>query len=403
MGERRIEFVDGLRGFALFGILLVNIPYFASSYWPGSGLNNPQATSSLDTAAELFVSYFFESKFYLLFALLFGYSFVLQQQAAERDGAAFVPRMLRRSLGLFVLGLVHVVFLWFGDILMLYAVLTLILIGCRNIKPRTAVIAAGALLGTVTLALLALTYYVAYVNPGLFGVDKVAGTAEAYRSTQAFLGSFSESMQQRLADVGLTQPMVFLIQGPIAAAMMLLGLAAAKKELFSNLGAIREYCVKYLRVVPPIAFGLAGVYAYSIVFAAPPDPIVYLGLMLAASGAPLLTGVYLSGFVLASATRAGQVLIEGLAPVGRMALTNYMMQSVVLGFIFYGYGLGSFGSLSPSELVLLAIAVFCAQIVTSHVWMERFQYGPCEWVLRAVTTWEIPAWRPRTGWATRSR
>lgn len=403
MGERRIQFVDGLRGFALFGILLVNIPYFASSYWPGSELNNPQATSSLDTGAELFTSFFFESKFYLLFALLFGYSFVLQQRAAERDGAAFAPRMLRRSLGLLVIGMLHAVFLWFGDILMLYAVLLLILIPCRNIKPRTAVIAAGALLATVTAAFLALTYYVAYINPELFGVDKVAGTAEAYRASQAFLGSFSEAMQQRLADVGLTQPVVFFVQGPIATAMMLLGLAAAKSGIFENLDENRKYFAKYLRIVPPIALGLAAVYAYSVVFAAPPQPIVYIGLTLAASGAPLLMGVYVSGFVLAARTRAGQILIEGLAPVGRMALTNYVMQSVVLGFIFYGYGLGSFGSLSPFELCLLAVAVYCAQIVTSHVWMERFQYGPCEWVLRAVTTWQLPSWRPLKSWATNSR
>ncbi|GHE29491.1 hypothetical protein GCM10017673_35140 [Streptosporangium violaceochromogenes] len=130
--------VDALRGFALLGILIVNVGYLASTYH-GTGLEDPGFASPLDNAVRWFVAVFFEAKFFLLFSFLFGYSFTLQLSSAGRHGVRFAPRFLRRLAGLFVLGTLHAVLLFPGDILTTYAILGLILLAARRLRPRTAV------------------------------------------------------------------------------------------------------------------------------------------------------------------------------------------------------------------------------------------------------------------------
>lgn len=134
----RLLNVDALRGFALLGILAVNIWAFADPYY-ASPESNPTFDSGLDHAARFAISLLFETKFYLLFSFLFGYSFTLQMAAAERAGTAFIPRMLRRQAALLAIGLLHGAMLYYGEILSTYAILALILLACRNIPPRRAV------------------------------------------------------------------------------------------------------------------------------------------------------------------------------------------------------------------------------------------------------------------------
>jgi uncharacterized protein len=301
--------------------------------------------------------------------------------------------MVRRSLGLFAIGAVHAIFFWFGDILTLYAVLNLILLTCRNIRPRTAVIAAGAILAAVTTLMLAILYAEMFFSSPPFAVNAAAGTAEAVHAGSAFGGSFGDALAQRIVELKAYVPVVYLIQGPIAMAMLLLGYAAAKVNVFGNLERNRALFVNLIRVGLPVGLLCAGIYAYSVVWASPPDPIVYIAQTLATTGAPLLMGAYVGIFTLASMKESGGFLIDALAPVGRMALTNYVLQSVVLGLLFYGYGLGLINTIRPHEVFLVAIAVFAGQVCLSHLWMERFEYGPLEWILRAITKRELPPWR----------
>ena len=133
-GPARLQQVDALRGFALFGILVVNIGVFASPYY-GSGVVDPAFGRPLDLAASWVFGLLFETKFYLLFSFLFGYSFTLQMAAAERGQAAFLPRFLRRLAGLAALGAAHAVLFYHGDILLTYAILGLLLLCCRTLSP----------------------------------------------------------------------------------------------------------------------------------------------------------------------------------------------------------------------------------------------------------------------------
>jgi len=148
----RVHDVDALRGFALLGIFVVNITFMASAY-PGNLVEDPSFSSTLDGIARFIVAALFSMKFYLLFSFLFGYSFVLQMDAAERAGAAFVPRMLRRVVGLFVLGVGHIVLLYGGDVLTTYAVVSLVLLAMHQASDRTALRTAGIIYAVVTASL----------------------------------------------------------------------------------------------------------------------------------------------------------------------------------------------------------------------------------------------------------
>lgn len=393
---KRIELVDALRGFALLGILIVNIAYFSTAFGLDTGLENPQSTSWLDSAAIWISTVIFETKFYLLFSLLFGYSFVLQMQSAERQGASFKRRMLRRLLGLFVLGSLHAVFLWHGEILTLYAVLGLLLLWCRNIRARTALIAAISLLAFLGSCWI-LGAALLTGDTSALELDLAEERAEAVEKTEAMRGSFGEVLSHRLSELGEYVALMFFVQAPIAFAMFLAGLAAAKAGVFEHVVSYRSGFKKLLAFGLPIGL-LGGVaLAWTVIESSIESPWIIAGFGITTLTGPLLMGAYVSIFALGGASQLGQKVIALLAPMGRMALSNYILQSVLMGLIFFGYGLGQFGKLSPFEVMLVAIAIYALLLVFSHQWMRRYKYGPLEWLLRAFTYWERPAWRAPVG------
>lgn len=388
---KRIDLIDALRGFALLGILLVNIPYFATAYSRDLGIDDPNWTSWLDTAAQWGTVLLFEYKFYLLFSFLFGYSFVLQMQAAERQGVGFTSRMSRRLLGLFVLGALHAVFLWHGDILTLYACLGVLLLMLRNTSPTMAV---G--IGAVAIVFYVFIWSVISASVAIVGVELVdlaESQTEIEDAIESYQSGFGDVLAQRLAELPYYLSSIWLVQAPVAFAMFMFGLAAAKTRVLVDVAHHRKRFIQTLAIGLPI--GLLGAALY--VFCSFHDYdswLVYFSLVVAAITAPFLTASYVSIFALGSARKVGQAVIHALAPVGKMALSNYILQSVIMGFVFFGYGLGLYAKTSPSETVLIALAIFTIQIPLSRWWMNRHTYGPLEWLLRAFTNWERPAaWR----------
>ncbi len=386
---KRIALVDGLRGFALLGILIVNITYFSTAYLRDLGLPDPQATSWLDEATQWMMALLFEYKFYILFSFLFGYSFVLQMTSAERQGKKFGRRMLRRLLGLFAIGSLHAVFLWHGDILTTYAVVGLLLLAMRDVQPKVAVAVGAVVLGAYAAFWLMFTAVLS-IEP--FELDLSESMTEARDATLAYQGGFADVLSQRWAELPYYISSIVLVQAPVAFAMFLFGLAAAKINLFNEIARYRHQFKRGLLIALPI--GIIGTIAYAkTAFLSPEDPLLYVGLSIAALTAPFLTWSYISFFVLGSTKRIGAAIINALAPVGRMALSNYVLQSILMGFVFFGYGLGYFGELGPFQTLLVAFAIFAAQIPVSAWWLNRHTYGPLEWLLRAFTNWTIPAWR----------
>ncbi|MFI7706444.1 DUF418 domain-containing protein [Nonomuraea sp. NPDC049480] len=360
----------------------MNIAFLASGYRM-AGLPEPAFSSSLDWGVRWGVTLLMENKFYLLFSFLFGYSFTLQLDSAVRQSRPFVPMFLRRLGGLFLLGLAHAVLLFPGDILTTYAAVGMALLVLRRIKPRTAVLLAVGLtallaLGFVLLALMA-----------TFGLDmsgRVADSAaEASRSDAALGGAFWQIVSEHVRKLSLVIVMRVLFQGPAVLAACLIGLAVGKLGVFRDLSAHTGTLRKLQWIGFPV--GLAGAFFYTL--SAWNDSVhKFWGEAVDLVTAPLLAAAYAATFlrVLPYLPRVGRALV---AP-GRMALSNYLAQSLICALIFTGYGMALVDRVSPPVEVLIALGIFAAQVLYSHWWLKRHRYGPVEWLLRYLTYWRKP-------------
>lgn len=371
--SRRIRDVDALRGFALFGIVLVNVEVMAGPYSAGA---EPSA-STADQVAAWLVTALVSGKFYLLFAFLFGYSFTLQARAAERDGAGFAARHLRRVLCLFLLGLAHAVLLFPGDILMTYAVLGLVLFAVRNADPRKLVRGAVWLIAALSLVLLA---------RGLTALGTAASPADAAgaaESVAAYRGGVGSVIHANLEHWRLMLGGDFLYAPHILAAF-LLGLAAGKHRVLAEPQRYRRWMIRLLRYGLPL--GLAGSGFAAICGNGPLDPRWSdIGMAVEVLTAPALTGAYVSALVLALGTPRGRRIGSAPASAGRMALTNYLTQSLVLALVFTGYGFALYGRVSTVTVLAGCCALYAAQLAFSGWLMRRVRYGPVEWLLHTVT------------------
>ncbi|TKT80343.1 DUF418 domain-containing protein [Aquamicrobium sp. LC103] len=387
--KERIVDVDALRGLALFGILVVNVTAFASAYY-ASGAVDPAFDRAQDRLVLFATELFFATKFYLLFSFLFGYSFTLQMQSAERSGEAFVPRLLRRQAGLWVIGLAHAVLLFHGDILTTYAVLGVVLLMLRRQSERRMLrLAFWLIAGTVILW--AAIGLLAAIDP-----DQEAVIAEAAANAQAamlaYRGTPASVIAQHLRELSWVWVVLGLMQAPCALAMFLIGFVAGRREIFTRAEAHVGLFRRLLRV--GLAVGLPGAFVFafcSIYLEATGWEI--LGLVVGLATAPFLAGAYAAGAMLAFQSPAGHRVARALAPAGRMALSNYLLQSLVCAFVFLAYGLRMMGEISPLAAAAFAAALFLAQLLFSRWWMGNFAYGPIEWLLRAVTIAGRPRWR----------
>ncbi len=377
---RRILDVDALRGFALFGILLVNIWYFASGY-AFHRVADPAFSSALDHGVHTAVALLFEMKFYLLFSFLFGYSFTLQLDAAHRQGAAFAPRILRRMAGLFVLGGLHAVLLFHGDILTTYALLGLLLLAVQRIRPRTALVLAGVLVGLVALMFAALSM------AGVTSVDQTAALAAGQQTEAALAAGPASVVAEHLRALPQMVAGTAVLQGPVALAMFLVGLAAGRHRLLADASARRHQ----LRLIQLVGYPIGLLGAVAVVALGGISTVE--GIALTTLTGPALAAAYAASMLTWFHRPSGARVAALLAPAGRMALTNYLAQSLLCVLLFTGVGLGLIGTAPPVVVLGIAVAIFAGQVTLSRWWMRQYRYGLVEWLLRAVTNAERPAWR----------
>lgn len=375
--HRRVHDLDALRGFALLGIFVVNITFMASAY-PGNLVIDPNFASPVDDAARFTVTALFSMKFYLLFSFLFGYSFVLQIDAAERAGKAFVPRMLRRILGLFLIGAAHIVVFGAGDILTTYAVVALILLAMYRVRD---IVALRTAIGIYLFVLASFISSGLFMDQSAFMPDSSEALATAQAQTQDMLGSVTDIVQHNFSGLDILILQAVSMQGPMALAMFLLGMVAARRQIFSNVDGSHPWLRRIQLVGFPI--GLAG----AVIYAGFGGPENIWGTMASVATAPLLTAAYIATLIRAMHSRPFAWLRDALAPAGRIALTNYLAQTVAGFLLFTGIGFGLAGSVSPLMLIGVAFAVFSLQVVVSAWWLRQHRYGPAEYMLRGFTNW----------------
>lgn len=385
----RLPEVDALRGFALLGIVVVNSTQIAGSWaWR---LPAEVSATTLTDVTRFLITAIFATKFYVLFSFLFGYSFTLQIESARRAGAGFRPRYVRRMAGLLVLGIAHAVLLYVGDILTTYAILGLVLLAVRNLRPAAAVGWAGAVLAGLA-GLFVLLGLLMLASQGLAPENAAQPPVPVERLVALYRGGPGDVIAANLIALPEAFTSIAVFQAPSALAMFLLGLAAGKRGLFAG----HPVPTATLRrvVVIGLLVGIPGAVLYAAaVHLVLPTPWVVIALGADVATAPALSAAYACVLVLAMRTRRGGSVRQTLAPAGRLALTNYLTQSLLLMLVFTGYGLALYDRLGGAQVLGIAVAVFAVQLALSAGWCRYLRYGPAEWVLRTVTYARFPPMR----------
>jgi len=376
----RLPAIDVLRGFALFGILLVNVSAFRLGIFGtafGGGLGAAGLRNGITDALILWL---ITAKFILIFSFLFGWGVHTQ---AERDGA-FRGRYLRRLLGLALIGAAHAAFFFSGDILVVYAILGLFMLRpVRRDWPVRRIVRSALVLMAVQAAIILVLAAAIVATPADQNDDWFTAysrqSLEVYRS-----GSFWAISLRRLTDFAVMLPATLIFAGCGLLAMFRLGLAGAKAFAATGLEAARPLARRILKftLIP----GLAANGLCALVAVAGPEPWASaVAQLVYAIFAPLLA----LGYLAAAALMLTGPLLDRLAPTlgaaGRMSLSVYVGQSAILSLIFYGYGLGLAGSLGSAAGVIVRVAVYGGLVAFSMWWLGRFRIGPLEWVLRSIT------------------
>ena len=332
-----------------------------------------------------------EGKFYSIFSLLFGIGFAAQLGRAAGKGIAFPALFRRRLTGLFLIGLVHAVFIWSGDILLLYALLGFLLVPFHRASDRTLLISAVACLAlpvVIYLLLLAIgagdpfAAMEAATAEG-DGPDFFATMLAGFRSTN-WLDAWKSNLMMlagRWVDLFITMrfPKVF--------GMFLLGLYVGRSgvglQSGRDRGLLRRIAVAGIVIGVPANLLMA--YLQEMGVYLPASGLGLLQVVAASIGVPLLALGYAASLVLVFHSAAGRRFLAPLGWAGRMALTNYLMHSVIMVAIFYGIGLGWYGRFGPTVTTALALLICLVQVPLSRAWLQRFQFGPVEWLWRQFT------------------
>ena len=379
MTQQRQALPDQLRGFALLGIIVVNMPFLAVS---NIGTWELQLSNLSDKVVAFLIVALAQGKFYLLFAFLFGYSLTLILKSRSTNG---VRRYLRRLIGLAVLGAGHAYLFFIGDILMSYALLGLVLLLFIGRSTRT-VLFASAFSYVIGLALLALVFFEtrrATASAGGFITNPTA-------LDDAIKGSFLDSVVGRANAL----PEALLVQLVInwfpALSMFLLGLAAGRVGLLSD--PAKHKSLWRSCVIVGVLVGLPAGITSAWLALVPEDPTgVYgiAGVVVGFALAPALSAGYVGAIALLSHRR----FMSYAEPAGRMSLTGYLGESILLAAIFCGWGLGLFGVLNLTQALFVALGVWIALEIFAKQWLRTFAYGPFEWILRSWSNLEIATFR----------
>jgi len=402
----RILPMDVLRGFALLGILVMNIQLFAMVE---AAHNNPTAYGDLNGAnflVWLFSHLLADQKFISIFSMLFGAGIVLMWQKAESSGARPTLLHYRRVGWLIVFGVLHAHLLWYGDILFTYGMCGLFVYLFRRKSPRTLISSALVLAAIGSLIAIGLGFWVPHWPADIqaeFIEDWQPGPQSISEELAAYRGSWIDQMSDRVPSALDTETSEFLmLYGWKASSLMLLGMALFKLGAFHAQWSRRQYLslvgAGLLVGIPMIIFGVVQDFAknwdirYGLYFGAQYN---YWGSYLVALGWTGLVMLWCQGSWAAA-------LKERMAAVGRTAFSNYILQTVVCTTIFYGHGFGYFGSVPRTGQILIVFAIYAAQLVIAPLWLRHFQFGALEWLWRSLTYGKRQPFRlrlPRASWA----
>lgn len=419
--SRRINSIDVLRGFALLGILVINILFFAL---PQSALLNPLSVGGFIGLNKIawFIGYIlFFQKYMAVFSMLFGAGVILFTIRGEETGKRVTGVFYRRVLWLLVFGIIHGYFLWSGDILYTYAICGMVIYLFRNFKARNLIV-IGLLLFTVGMfiqmgggslmnymrsnAMEAQALIDKGEKPNAFqqnmldswkqnesqfnpGAEKIQEQIDTYRS------GYWTIFKDRAGETVMMQTVMLLMYGWRVIGLMLIGMGLMKLRFFTAELPLRLYL---------ITAAVAFIIGYTLVFIGN-DMLIDTSFDIILKFKGIANYSYIGGLLIAIGNASLIMIIcklelfdwlrKSLAAVGRMAFSNYLFHTVVFTTIFYGYGLGLYGRFERYQLFYFVIGMWIFQLIVSPIWLKYFKYGPLEWLWRSLTYKKMQPMRRR--------
>jgi len=414
VGTERIDAIDKLRGIAVAGILVMNIYGFAMSM---TAYQNPLAwggTEWYNLGTWFFTHIFFDQKFLPIFSMLFGAGLVMMASRAEAKGVTYGGIWYRRNFWLLLIGMVHGYLIWFGDILFHYALFGMLIYPLRNIKPRALITVACIVLPIALIFGTLGGVYMQKLQTASVEISQLQAAGEELTEEQstmlqqwgevsAFVGppevavqndndayrqGYREIVAHRLPTTTMmqTEGALFLLWR--VGGLMILGMALMKLGVLSgersNAFYIRMMAWCYVVGLPIVLFSAYDLNAHQW------DAMYifrfggwwnYFGSIVVSLGHIAVFMLIINNGVLAN-------LMQRFAALGRMALTNYLMHSVILTTVFYGYGLGLYGTVARFWQMGFVVAVVGFQLWFSPIWLKNYRFGPVEWLWRSLTYWK---------------
>lgn len=387
---KRIQELDIFRGFAILGIFMVNILVMNVSF-AYRGEWEAEQTGWIQKISFFILETFFYSKFFVLFSFLFGTGVALQIERAKEKSTFQLSFFFRRFGSLFLFGIMHILFIWSGDILHLYGMLGFLLLLFFRLSPK------ALLWSTILIFLFPLfpALFESFVN--WIGLDYDSYLPELTREEILNLkhnGSYYSGIKLRIKEYLFAMGLIYSGIAPIALTMMLLGGYIVKTEWIYKIGKLLEIVKPYLLISALILV----VYRFTLLYYIVPNFSVEHG---SATSIILMTFFQLSEVSISLTLlwilgylwniKKFHNLLEQLSFVGRMAFSNYILQSVI-GYLimrtFNGYEF-----FTPLSCIILVLAVFGFQIIISRWWLSKYRFGPLEWLWRCISYWKILSFR----------
>ncbi|MEM1258280.1 MAG: DUF418 domain-containing protein [Bacteroidota bacterium] len=389
----RIAIIDAIRGFALAGIVICHVVenYIASG--TPAAFNEAVHQGILDNIVDGFIEIFLRGKFIALFSFLFGLSFFIQMDNAHQRGGYFGGHFLWRLILLFGIGFVHSLF-YRGDILTVYAVLGLFLIPFYRVPNKWV-------LGFAVLLFLGLARFVLF---SITGGESIFSDVDFTPDDPRIIAYYETLKNGSLMDVFATNAIEGNIdkaeyqlgvfgRGYFTFAFFLIGLFVGRSGFFKRFREEQKLLKKVL-IYASIGFVVSfGIMVGGFASMGTEFNIKSWNAMIGFTGMDLvnvaMTVIYIVLFVMWFKKAKGEKILGKFAPYGRMALTNYVLQSIIFTFILFGWGLGLIGELRQVYTFLIALVFIALQMVLSKWWLQHFKYGPLEWLWRSLTFFKV--------------
>jgi len=395
--SERFVSLDLLRGFAILGILIMNIQSFSMI---GAAYLNPMAYGDLTGINKwvwIFSHLLADQKFLSIFSILFGAGIVLMTNRVESRDLRPAGLHYRRTFWLLVIGLIHAYMFWHGDILVPYALCAFVAFLFRKAKPRTILI-----VGLVVFSISSLIYIMGGLFISQWPREAYDGTMESWMPTAetiakelaALRGGFAQQLAYRGPTSLMFQTFIFFMwTGWRAGGLMLVGMALYKWGVLTAQRSRRFYLILMSAGFgfgfPIVMWGVIKNFAAGWTM----DYSMFLGSQFNYWGSFFAAMGYIGLVMLISKSITRRDHVPRLAAVGRMALTNYLIQTLICTFIFYGHGLGLVGAVERKYQIMIMFAIWVLQWILSPIWLKHFRFGPAEWLWRSLTYWKFQPMR----------